>query len=157
MNTFKKELEKLIDANLPKAAGEALQKRLKQADELEVELKRTYASHETALKRLNEAREELGLYKGLTATESQLKEKERELNKKEANLEIKDLKNQLEVANEKTQFCKDVALGLVRNIEWRSDLFHSSNPGGGPTYDGQGNAHYPTDTVTQHSTTKQAE
>ena len=70
-------------------------------------------------------------------------EREKELQEKEIKFEVETLKYQLSAEKDKTETIQSIALGLVRNTEYRKTIFDSENPGGTPVIDGQGYAHYP--------------
>lgn len=63
----------------------------------------------------------------LNEKEAELAKQEKELKNKERELRIKELEYQLEGEKDKTSFCKNVALGLVRNTEFRKEMFYSNS------------------------------
>ena len=116
-----------IQKNLPQAVGETLK------EELE-ELARFRKNSEVTVKLtadLSEVRKELATLKrqtdNLWEREQTLVKKEDEIACRERDFAMKQLQAQLEREREKTQFCKDIALGLVRNVEYRNEVFTSSN------------------------------
>ena len=61
--------------------------------------------------------------------------REEDLNKEKHNLDLEMLKFQLEVEKDKSVFTKEIALGLVRNTEYRRNIFdNTSEPGGKDQY-----------------------
>ena len=121
------DLKEAIGKHLPQAAGELLQERLKQAD-VDAALVVTQKERLDNLlgqvreleAKLRTANEELGKHKALD-------KREEEISTRERNAEIAMLKVQLEAANGNTQFAKDIALGLVRNTEYRRNVFDSES------------------------------
>ena len=128
MNTaLDQDLKEAIGKHLPQAAGELLQERLKQADAdaamvvtQKERLDNLLGQIRDLEGKLNAANEELKKHGALATREAAVAEKER-------NAEIAALKVQLEAANSNTQFAKDVALGLVRNTEFRRNVFDSES------------------------------
>ena len=116
-----------IQKNLPQAVGETLK------EELE-ELARFRKNSEVTVKLnsdLLEVRKELANLKrqtdNLWEREQALVKKEDDVTCRERDFAMKQLQAQLEREREKVQFCKDIALGLVRNVEYRNEVFTSSN------------------------------
>lgn len=116
-----------IQKNLPQAVGETLK------EELE-ELARFRKNSEVTVKLnsdLLEVRKELANLKrqtdNLWEREQAPVSKEEDLDCRERDFAMKGLQAQLEREKEKAQFCKDIALGLVRNIEYRNEVYTSSN------------------------------
>jgi hypothetical protein len=133
--TLTDEIKASITKNLPQAVGSALQERLKRLDELEVINKNNVATIAQQKETISELQAKLATYKDFEYKEAELSAKEARINKERNELEIEKLKNQLEVANEGKQFCKDVALSLTRNIEYRNNVFDSvSGPNGTDQY-----------------------
>jgi len=65
-----------------------------------------------------------------------LEEREKKLIEAERNLKIATLEFKLGSERDKTQFSKDIALGLVRNTEYRKHIYDSEQQTG--YYDGTG-------------------
>ena len=126
MNTaLDQDLKEAIGKHLPQAAGELLQERLKQADADAATVVTQKERLDNLLGQVREleaklrtVNEELGKHKALD-------KREEEISARERNAEIAMLRVQLEAANTNTQFAKDVALGLVRNTEYRRSVFDS--------------------------------
>ena len=128
------DLKELLTKHLPQATSDALQatsdalqERLRQADADKITVERQkeqISGLNTQIKDLqaqvNTATEELKKHDALAAREAAVSEKER-------NADIAALKVQLEAAQGNTQFAKDVALGLVRNSEFRRTVYDNEN------------------------------
>lgn len=126
-SALEQEMKEAIGKHLPQAVGDVLQERLKQAyaDAAMVVTQKERLDNLIGQIRdlegkLNAANEELKKHGALATREAAVAEKER-------NAEIAALKVQLEAANGNTQFAKDVALGLVRNTEFRRNVFDSES------------------------------
>lgn len=126
-SALEQEMKEAIGKHLPQAVGDVLQERLKQADAdaaMVVTQKERLDNLVGQIRdlegKLNAANEELKKHGALATREAAVAEKER-------NAEIAALKVQLEAANSNTQFAKDVALGLVRNTEFRRNVFDSES------------------------------
>jgi len=148
---MKTEIEEIISKNLPAQVGDVLKQRLTQADALENEVKqlREYKiSHEATIKGL---RAEIDKYIAFDNRNSALDAREKELAQRELNLGLEILKYQLASEKEKTEFTKTVALGLVRNTEYRKTIFDSEAQA--PFVDANGNWQYPQPTSKNHEET----
>lgn len=121
------EIQESIKKNLPAQVGEVLKERLQKADEYSERVK----TQEALINRLKETetslRDSLSKHAQLDVREADLDRKDIELTKVLNELEISKLKYQLESEQDKTKFAKDVALGLVRNIEYRRHTFNNEN------------------------------
>ena len=134
MNT-ELEIQEIIKKNLPQQVGDMLKVRLEQAEkdakkviELEEKLKQFQTT-------INEKQSELSAYKLLDERNSKLDEKEQFLNKKQHDLDLEILQQKFESEKDKSDFAKSIALGLVRNTEFRKSVFDSENQA--PYYEGQ--------------------
>lgn len=124
---MEQDIQKLIEANLPAQVGKVLQERLAKADadakkivdlnDLVDREKKTRLDFEN---RLNEALK-------LNNTAADLVVRKQTLDKRENEIAVKELTYQLISEKDKTKFAQDVALGLVRNIEYRKSAFDNQN------------------------------
>jgi hypothetical protein len=132
------EFQEIIKKNLPAQVGEALKTRLEIADSAEKQipalmeqiekLKTTVKDQDKRIISQNELDEKLHQQK--TQAEQLLEDKR--------NLEVEKLKIQLEAEKDKSEFSKSVALGLVRNQEFRRTVFDSKHsPEGRDQYGNQ--------------------
>lgn len=123
LGEIEKELQELITKNLPAQVGNELQKVLakgkKDAEEVErltkiiedkEETIRIQSSNNTMLQeKLNKAGD-------IEAREKAVAEAER-------NIKIKQLEYELKAEQDKTTFAQNVALGLVKNVEYKSSVY----------------------------------
>lgn len=140
------EIKAIIEKNLPAQVGDVLKQRLEQAekDASKVKLQQQEIETKVEVIRLLEAR--LNDYSEFDSRNSLLEAREKTVDQTERNLKIETLEFQILAEKEKTQFAKDVALGLVRNTEYKRTLFDSKST---PMNDQYGNTQYPT--ATQNS------
>lgn len=128
--SLEKEIQESIRQNLPQQVGEALQIRLKEAEEDKEALKKAVEGNTAHLKVIRELQAELAKHSELSQRERDIKEKETYLNELLLKQELDTIKYQLAVEKEKSQFTKDVALGLVRNTIYRTSILDSENQAG---------------------------
>lgn len=156
MSTLPEDIQAAVSKHLPQALGEELQKRLKKADEdaLRVQsLQKMFDDAEKQKERLNLRIE--GLEKQLKQ-HAELADREKAVDKREHDADLTELKIRLDAEQSKNQFAKDVALGLVRNVEYRNSVFENTTGRAMPVPMGSSiqHAYQPENTTT--TTTKQA-
>jgi len=124
------EIQEIIKKNLPQQVGDVLKVRLEQAERdanLVVQLKNTISQLEDSVKkhliRINN-------YELLNDRNSKLDEREVLLNKKQHDLDLEILQQKFENEKDKSDFAKSLALGLVRNTEFRKSVFDNENQNG---------------------------
>ena len=78
----------------------------------------------------------LNEYRVFDERNASLDDREKDLDAKEYNLKLTVLQGELDSEKEKSSFAKSIALGLVRNAEYRKHVFDNENQGG--YYDGNG-------------------
>lgn len=124
---MEKEFEEIIKKNLPAQVGEVLKTRLEQADRDATQVKQ----QEELLKKKDLAnlnlQQRIDEYVAYDVRNASLDGREKIIQEKERNLEIETLKFQLSAEKEKTDFSKQVALGLVRNMEYRKTVFDNES------------------------------
>lgn len=124
------EIQEIIKKNLPQQVGEVLKVRLEQAEKdtkKVIELESEIANLKELIKSLTN---ELANYVKYNERNSKLDEREVFLDKRQHDLDLQILQNKFESEKEKTEFAKSVALGLVRNTEYRKSIFGSENQDG---------------------------
>ncbi len=157
MNKLEKELLESIKKNLPQQVGDTLKARLEQADR-DAEALRIEKESVVALKgEVATLSSTIEQYKQFDERNTLLESREKDLETKEKAVEVETLKYQLQSEKDKTVFSQSVAMGLVRNTEFRKIIFDSENPGGNPVIDGTGYAHYPSPTSKHYSETRTEE
>jgi hypothetical protein len=137
MSTLEKELQESIKKNLPQQVGETLKLRLDQAD---ADAKQVQSLEKLSLqlsKDLTEAHVKIEEYKLLDKRNSELDSRQKSLEKEERNLQLQRLTYELQAEKDKTEFTKSVALGLVRNLEYRKNTFDNENQAGYNGVNGQ--------------------
>ena len=154
---LEKELNEIIKKSLPQHVGETLRERLEQANKDEEENKSLKEELAENYEKISEQRSIIEEYKKFYERNKYLNRREKELEAGLIKLEIETLKYQLETEKEKTDFTKIIALGLVRNTQYKKTIFDTENKGGVPMQDGHGNFHYPMPTSKSHTSTEQAE
>lgn len=137
------EIKELLQKHLPAQVGETLKERLAQADRDEKTVKLQDESIKDLKKDLLDLDGRLQEYKQFDVRNALLESREKELEARERNLEVETLKYQLASSNNNTEFARSVALGLVRNTEYRKNIFDTENVGGVPVKDSYGNMMYP--------------
>jgi len=130
------DIKKIIENNLPEQVGNVLRKRLTKAEEDEIKVNIQREELVNKDKTIQDLQEKISNYKILDERNKKLEEREMVVKEKERNLEIGKLKYELDSEKEKTMFSKEVALGLVRNIEYRKSIFDNENQSG--YYDSNG-------------------
>lgn len=152
---MQKEIEDIINANLPAQVGEVLKKRLEQA---EVDAK-TVESQRGELERksieIKGLKEFIDGHTALNLRELAIQEREFEVEKKERAIEVFGLQIKLEEANKRAELVAGFTQGLVRNIEFRKEIFDSETLA--PFIDGNGNWQYPQPTSKMHTETQKSE
>lgn len=124
---LEKEIQESIKKNLPQQVGDVLKQRLEQADKDKEALKAALNLNETQSKRIEKLQSDIDKHNSISDRENQLKEREVILSKGELELKLATVTYQLETEKEKTQFTKEVALGLVRNTVFRKTVFDNEN------------------------------
>jgi len=155
--TQEQEIKDIIKKNLPEHVGEILKERLAQAeaDSKKVEeLTESVSFYINEIKKLDEV---ICSYQKSDSKFQDLDSRENKLEKERNSLEIEKLKYQLSAEKDKAETIKSIALGLVRNTEYRKEIFDSENVGGTPVIDGQGNYHYPQPTSRVYTETRREE
>lgn len=134
-NTMVKDFQEVIRKNLPQEVGETLKARLDKADHDATQVDHLNTQLALRDKKIQTLENQLKSQRDIEAWEERLKIKEKEVTEKEAKVNVDNLTNQLAVANDKANFCKDVAMGLVRNVEYRNEVYGSAyDPHSGGTY-----------------------
>ena len=132
---MEQQIKDIIEKNLPKQVGETLQKRLAEADKDEAELEKLKNQKEKDLKEIERLRILLSEKESQLGEHENLNNREKEITDRETAFEVSKLKYQLQSEIDKTAFSKEVALGLVRNTQYRRDVFDNvSEPGGTDQY-----------------------
>ncbi|MCK9417265.1 hypothetical protein M0Q97_11515 [Candidatus Dojkabacteria bacterium] len=139
MNELEKEIQEAIAKNLPSQVGEVLTKKL---EELE-NVKRQNSSFQLKLKSKEEEieayLETIEKLRRFDDMEQTLIKKEKELQDRERAQKIFELETQLKCEIEKTTFGNSILNSLVRNIEYRKNVFNNETINIPPYTDKNGN------------------
>lgn len=153
--TQEQEIQEVIKKNLPQHVGETLKQRLEQADKDATEVKTLKAQKEHLEKEIKALQTEIEQYRNFDIRNGLLDLREKEIETEKRDLEVEKLKYQLQSEKDKTTFSQNLAMGLVRNTEYKKTIFDSENSGQ-PVIDGQGYSHYPLPSVKNHISTEEA-
>lgn len=145
------QIREVIRKNLPLEVGETLQNELERLHTLEGEFKRLKEDYTNCDKDKRDFKAQLSRHADLDQRERELDAKDRELQELERNLKVQELEIKLKCEYEKSQFTKDVALGLVRNLEYRKTAYNGHST---PLMDNNGYVQNYTDSTNSDETTK---
>jgi len=120
---LEEEIRLAIEKSLPKTTGEVLTKRLKEGEDAERALKTAKETNDHLRKQLSEAETKISKYQEFDIRNTEMDAREKSLQETERMLEIEKLKYELACEKDKTEFSKNVALGLVRNVQYRNSVF----------------------------------
>ena len=127
MDTLKEEIRASIEKNLLQQMGDVLKETLKKGAEAIEQV----AANEVTIEDLKRVIARLNkTIDNYSAKDSEYKDiiRLREgINKDRANLDLEKIKYSLQCERDKTQFAQSVALGLVRNTEYRRILSDNVN------------------------------
>jgi CRISPR/Cas system-associated endonuclease Cas3-HD len=124
---LEEEIKASIEKNLPKQVGDTLRKRLEQTDNLEKENAALKEGIEQSKKLEQVLRNQISDFEKLKMVVTELNARERALEQRELTLEVTMLKAELESEKSKSEFGFNVALGLVRNTNYRKAVFESTH------------------------------
>lgn len=141
------EIKAIIEKNLPAQVGAVLKGVLEQAEKDAVKVKQQEEALVSKTATITGLEKTISDYRKLDERNGTLEGRERKVAEDERNLKIATLEFQLVAEKEKTEFSKSVALGLVRNTEYKRTLFDSQTD---PYKDQYGGTNY--QTKTQQST-----
>ncbi len=147
-----KKIQEAIKESLPSQIGDELKKLIEQGKADAQEVKSLIIACENNRKTIDELNTKLSEYRKLDDRNTAIEAREKAAEVAERKTEIEKLTYQLSSEKEKTEFSKSVALGLVRNIEYRRSLMDNTHePCGKDQY---GNAQYQNKTQNSNETTK---
>lgn len=130
-----KEMQEAIKKNLPLQVGEELKKLIEQSKIDAAKVKQLTNENTNLNSNINSLNNKLSEYAKLDDRNTGLEAREKKVIEDERDIKFKTLEYQLNSEKEKTQFAKDVALGLVRNTEYRRILHDSTtSPDGKDQY-----------------------
>lgn len=130
-----KKIEDAIKDSMPSKVGDELKKLLEQGKNDAVKVIQLNNEITDLKKNLHSQLTKLQEYAKLDERNATLEAREKKVAEDERQIELKTLQYQLEAEKAKTEFTKNVALGLVRNTEYRRKLFDNINePSGTDQY-----------------------
>ena len=141
MKTLEKEIHESIAKNLPSQVGEVLKARLEQAEFDAKELEKSKKEIEYNNQTITELNAQVIKNGDLNKREAELNAKAKELEERENKAEIESLKVKLEASKTIADNNKEMAMGLVRNIQYRKNIFDYENQA--PYQDPNGVWHHP--------------
>lgn len=127
---MEKEIEEIIRKNLPEHVGEVLKKRLADADRDALELVKYKQFFEDTKENLANANVRIEEYKKLDERNLKLEQREKDLDTREMEFKIHSLEYQLAAEKDKTKFSEALAMGLVRNTNYREHIFDNEQNSG---------------------------
>lgn len=137
---------------MPSKVGDELKKLLEQGKNDAAKVIQLTNQNIELSKTISTLNEKLTNYAKLDERNATLEAREKKVAEDERQIELKTLQYQLEAEKSKTQFTKDIALGLVRNTEYRRKLFDNVNsPDGKDQY---GNVIYSNKSQSSDETTE---
>lgn len=121
------EIKAIIEKNLPAQVGDLLKVRLEQAEKDVRKLKEQEEELQMKTTQVLELTKQLEEYSEADKRNATLELREKAVIDAERNLKITILEAQLAAEIDKTKFSKEVALGLVRNSQFRKTIFDREN------------------------------
>lgn len=122
------EIKAIIEKSLPAQVGDVLKQRLEQAEKDAVKVRLQEEALQSKNAAIAKLEKQVADYKKMDERNAALEAREKAVTDGERNLKVSTLEFQLTAEKEKTQFSKDVALGLVRNTEYKKTVF-DTRPG----------------------------
>lgn len=147
------EIQDAIKKNLSSQVGEELKKVLEKGKADAAKVKHLTDQSIDLNRTINTLNEKLTEYAKLDERNSTIEAREKKVIEDERDIKFKTLEYQLGSEKEKTLFAKDVALGLVRNTEYRKSTYETTNQSG---YSNGNNWVQPTPIVESHNQTSEA-
>lgn len=134
---MKDEINAIIEKNLPAQVGEALKKRLEQADndaaKISVMTEQVKSERETS----DSLRAEIREYEKFNDRNAALDKREKDLAERERLQEVTELKTQVVEANKRADMVVNFTSGLVRNTDFRRTVFNNEHQNGYTSSQGQ--------------------
>ena len=125
MDLLTKEYTDIIEKHLPAQVGSVLQTVLKDADHNKVRIQQLEEKVANLQQTIFEKNAKIAQFENKQILYNNLEARKTELDELERKLKIDVLTYKLEAETQKTAFCKDVALGLVRNTEYRKSAYNN--------------------------------
>jgi hypothetical protein len=142
---MKKEINEIIEKNLPAQVGQVLRERLEKADKDEALVSSLRGQIEVLKKDVETGLNTIKKYGEKDSRNNNLDAREKAIKEGEIQLKVDTLEYQLESEKDKTKHAKELAMGLVRNTAYRKELFDTKT--GPEGLDQYGNVQYATHTI----------
>jgi len=123
MIDLQEKIQQAIAQNLPGEVGAALKKRLEQADKDSQDLAAAQAKILSTQSSLDDARRQVAEHESLDKRLVTVATREQECREREIELDLTIQKSRADSATEMAKFAQDLAMGLVRNTEYRRNRF----------------------------------
>lgn len=130
MTNTKAEIQAIIKKNLPQEVGDVLKQRLEQADEDASNIIKLKEQLDVRNLLILKFEQEIKIYQAFDTRNITLESREKAVDDKERSVLLETLRYQLASEQDKTTFAKSVALGLVRNTDFKTSVFSNENEGG---------------------------
>ena len=134
MDSIDQEIMEALKKQMPAKMFEATKEKIAENDKMVVRIKELERKVDNQDDQIANLTAELGEHGKLDVREKAVIEKEADIKKrksvlwtKELEMTKKEMEYQLDAEKSKSQFCKEVALGLVRNIEFRKNVYSNGN------------------------------
>lgn len=145
-----KKIEDAIKESMPSKVGDELKKLLEQGKNDAAKVIHLTNQNIDLSRTIDLLNTKINEYAKLDERNSALEARENKVIEDEREIKLKTLQYQLDAEKEKTQFSKEVALGLVRNTEYRRKLYdNTTEPDGKDQY---GNVMYTNKTQNSEET-----
>lgn len=151
MKNLEEKINEAITNDLPNQIGKALKQKLEEAERNDEMIRNQDVLLKDNKNKISQLNEVINEYKKLDERNLKLDERELSILEMVQNSKVSELEYKLASEKEKTEFSKSVALGLVRNIEYRKDVFNSKTT---PTIDQYGSTQHLSTTDNNNETTK---
>lgn len=125
MSDMDKDIVESIRKNLPQQVGDVLQKELNRLQGIERDHKALKEAHEKTQQSLNSKNNEINKLNELLQAHEEITKREAAVSERERNSKIEELQVKLDAAESKQQFAEKLAMGLVRNIDYRKTVYDS--------------------------------
>lgn len=122
-----KEILEIIKKNMPEQVGSELKKLLEKADFDAKRVERLEADCDFNENKILELSKSIEKYREFDQRNSTLEAREFAVKEHELSLREKELEYKLAAEKEKSAFTINVAMGLVRNVEYRNSVFSSGS------------------------------
>lgn len=125
MDLLTKEYTDIIEKHLPAQVGSVLQTVLKDAEANKARIIQLEDLITDLRRKIDSRDSEIAQYEKKQQLYNNLETRKAELDEFERKLKIEALTYQLNSEKEKSAFCKEVAIGLVRNTEYRKTAYNN--------------------------------